>query len=526
MRNFSCDVIIVGSGVSSLVCAAELALKGRHVIVLEREEVIGGCMRTEELTLPGFRHDVFSMSLPLFTTAAHYPSLSPELAKHGFEVVLPTRPTGVMTADGRALVLSQSREENIAAFEALAPGDGEAFARAMADITQNSELLFGLLGGEPATASTLRLLVHQLLRRKPAGLAAFAGDALEPMRNWLQREFRSDLVQALFAPWILHTGLSPESALSALMGKLILFTLEGAGNPFVKGGVGNLVSAFRALIESRGSKIITNTDISEVVVERGAATAVRTSDGRAYTARRAIVCNVTPTQLYGRLLPSDAAPAATAAMAKAYAYGLGDMQIHIALSEPPQWADERLADVGLVHVTPGLDGVSRAINEAQRGLLPAEGTIVVGQPAAADPSRCPSGKSLLWIQLQELPRVIRGDAAGLLQTPPDGRWSEEIRDAYAARIVARLGSHIRNLRSATLSVAALSPADLERANINLVGGDPYSGACSIDQFHLFRPFASLRNHGTPIKRLFHIGASTHPGPGLSGMSGHMAAACI
>ncbi|HKP79190.1 MAG TPA: NAD(P)/FAD-dependent oxidoreductase [Phenylobacterium sp.] len=518
------DVVIVGSGISSLVCAAELAIKGRRVLVLERESAIGGCMRTEELTLPGFRHDVFAMSLPLFTTAAHYPSLGPELAKHGFELAEPACPTAVMTSDGRALKLSRSREENIAAFETLAAGDGEAFRRAMVDITENSELIFGLLGGEPASASTLRLLGAQLFHRKAAGLARFSGEALQSMRQWLQREFRSDLVQALFAPWILHTGLAPEATLSALMGKLILFTLEGAGDPFVRGGIGNLVTAFRSLIESRGGEILTNADVSQIVVERGAASAVRTSDGSVYAARSAVICNVTPTQLYGRLLPEDATPPATTAMARAYAYGLGGMQIHVALSEPPRWSDERLADVGLVHVTPGLDGVSRAVNEAERGLLPAEATIVVGQPAAADPSRCPPGKSLLWIQLQELPRHVRGDASGVLQAPPDGRWTDELREAYAARILKRLGGHILNLESATLAVTALSPADLERRNINLVGGDPYSGACSLNQFHLFRPFGSLRNHATPVKRLFHIGASSHPGPGLSGMSGHMVAA--
>jgi phytoene dehydrogenase-like protein len=130
---------------------------------------------------------------------------------------------------------------------------------------------------------------------------------------------------------------------------------------------------------------------------------------------------------------------------------------------------------------------------------------------------------MLWIQLQELPRVVRGDAASMIAAPADGRWGPEIAAAYAERILARLRRHIRNLDEATVGMTILSPADLEAANINLVGGDPYSGSCSIDQFHLFRPLAGGRNHRTVIKRLWHIGASTHPGPGLGGMSGHLAA---
>ncbi|MEM9750566.1 MAG: FAD-dependent oxidoreductase, partial [Pseudomonadota bacterium] len=154
------------------------------------------------------------------------------------------------------------------------------------------------------------------------------------------------------------------------------------------------------------------------------------------------------------------------------------------------------------------------------------GTIVVGQPAETDPSRCPPGQSTLWIQLLELPQKIRGDAAEAIAAPTDGMWTEAVRDAYADRIIQRLGQYITNLESASLAVTVLSPADLEQWNMNLVGGDPYSGASSIDQFHLFRPFGSGLNHATPIKRLFHIGASTHPGPGLSGMSGHMVASQI
>jgi phytoene dehydrogenase-like protein len=202
------------------------------------------------------------------------------------------------------------------------------------------------------------------------------------------------------------------------------------------------------------------------------------------------------------------------------------MQIHLALDEAPRWRGddaERLGRCPIVHVTPGLDGVSRAVNEAERGLLPAEATIVCGQPVTLDPSRAPAGKSIIWIQLQELPAGrVKGDAADDIDTA-DGTWTEELREAYADRIVARLGSSIENLDAATLKRVVLSPADIEALNANLVGGDIYSGSCALDQNLLWRPLGQAPGHETAVAGLWHIGASTHPGPGLGAGSGYLVA---
>jgi phytoene dehydrogenase-like protein len=199
------------------------------------------------------------------------------------------------------------------------------------------------------------------------------------------------------------------------------------------------------------------------------------------------------------------------------------MQIHYALSEHPRWnGDERLGRTAIVHVTPGLDGVSRAVNEAERGLLPVEGTIACGQPMAVDPSRAPEGSWILWLQLQELPSRVKGDAAGEIDID-DGSWTPELRERYADRIQARLAGHIENLESALLRRVVLSPADLEAANINMIGGDIYSGSCALDQNLVWRPLPSLPGHKTPVAGLYHIGASTHPGPGLGAGSGTLVA---
>ena len=265
------------------------------------------------------------------------------------------------------------------------------------------------------------------------------------------------------------------------------------------------------------------------MVANGRATGVRLDDGEIVAATRAVVASVTPTQLYGQLLGGSEVPVPVAESAARFRYGRAEMQIHLALDQEPRWRgseSERLGRCPIVHVTPGLDGVSRAVNEADRGLLPAEATIVCGQPAVLDPTRAPSGKSLLWIQLQELPSgPVKGDAAGELDTG-DGTWTEELREAYADRVVTRLGESIENLGASTLKRVVVSPADLQALNANLVGGDIYGGSCALDQNLLWRPLPAAPGHETAVAGLWHIGASTHPGPGLGAGSGYLVAKAL
>jgi phytoene dehydrogenase-like protein len=257
----------------------------------------------------------------------------------------------------------------------------------------------------------------------------------------------------------------------------------------------------------------------------GAARGVKLADGSEIAATRGVIASVTPNQLYERLLPGGKRGEVAEELA-GYRYGKGNMQIHYALKSPPKWRDPELGQVALLHLTPGLDGVSKAANEAERGMLPAEPTICVGQPTALDPSRAPEGAAILWLQLPEAPRFIKGDAAGEIAAPEDGRWSEAIREAFADRVEARLAHHIEGFRDLVIARKAYSPADLEALNVNLIGGDPYGGACGIDQFFLWRPLPGSVNHKTNVPRLYHIGASTHPGPGLGGGSGFLIAKAL
>jgi phytoene dehydrogenase-like protein len=507
------DAVIVGSGINSLACAAQLSRAGWDVCVLEREPELGGAIKTAELTEAGYLHDVFSAWHPLWVGGPAHAELGGELAARGLEYLNTEHPTATAFPDGSSAFLSTHAEVN-------ADEHGPAWSAAMGEVGAQAELVFGVLGTElwSRAGAGLALTAYRRLGRR--GLAAFGGEVVQSSRDWLTTTFESERTHGLLAPWVLHTGLGPDAATSGFMNRVIAFAIEAGGMPIPRGGGARLVDALIRLIEDNGGSCHTGADVERVLVADRRATGVRTATGDVFAARRAVVCNVTPTQLYGRLLELEGE---VAEAGRRFRFGRSEMQIHYALSEPPRWdGDERLAATAIVHLTPGLDGVSRAVNEAERGLLPAEATVVVGQPLTMDDSRAPKGGGLLWIQLQELPWHVKGDAAGELDTG-DGTWSESLRERYADRIQRRIARHIPNLESAIRRRVVLSPADLQGANINLEQGDPYSGSLALDQNFLWRPFARQPGHRTPVRGLFHIGASTWPGPGLGAGSGTLVA---
>ncbi len=510
------DAVIVGSGVNSLACGALLARAGWRVCLLERNDWLGGAIKTEELTEPGFLHDVFSAWHPLWVGGAAHAQLGDDLAARGLEYLNTELPTGTVFPDGGAAFLLRTAEGNAAELGPEWPGVLERFL-------PHADLAFGVLGTELWSPAGLALAAKALRRLGREGAAAFAGEVLQTSRDWLETTFASARAHGVLAPWVLHTGLGPDQATSGFMTQVIAVAIQEGGMPVPRGGGAKLAEALVRLIRDHGGVCETGRDVERVLVRSGRAVGVRLTDGEVVTAERAVVANVTPTQLYERLLADADVPTPVRDGARRFRYGRAEMQIHYALSQPPRWeGDERLGRTAIVHVTSGLDGVSRAVNEAERGLLPVEATIVCGQPLALDPSRAPEGKGILWIQLQELPWRLKGDAAGEIDTG-SGEWTDELRERYADRIQARLARHIPNLESSIRKRVALGPHDLERANVNLRHGDPYGGALSLDQNFLWRPFPRSPGHGTPVERLWHIGASTWPGPGLGAGSGTLVA---
>jgi len=247
-----CDYLIVGAGINGLVAASILGKKGRKVVVLERNDRIGGCLRSEEITAPGFIHDVMATTLVLFLTSPAYGAIGKDLEARGFAVAHSDLPTGVLRPDGSHLLFSRDRARNVVAFDACANGDGAAFSREMDRMGADAPVLFSLLGGQLWSRAMALQIAREAWRRGPRALLAWFGEALTTARGYLETTYQSNAVHALWAPWGLHCGLNPESAYSAQMVKLIAFAVELAGCPIAIGGAGSLLTAFERLIRDNG----------------------------------------------------------------------------------------------------------------------------------------------------------------------------------------------------------------------------------------------------------------------------------
>ncbi|MEX2613030.1 MAG: NAD(P)/FAD-dependent oxidoreductase, partial [Gaiellaceae bacterium] len=385
------DAVFVGAGINSLAGAALLSKTGWKVCVLERNEYLGGCIRTStDLTAPGFTHELLASWHPLFTGSPAYTELKGDLDRRGIEYLNTDLPTGSAFPDGSSIFLTTSLEENIAELARYAVGDGAAWEAMFESFMKNADLSFGVLGTELWSPAGLGLGRQALRRFGRRGLLEYVGSMLASCRDWLGDTFDSEAAHGLLAPWVLHTGLGPDQATSGFMTQVIACALQLGGMPVPKGGGVRLVDGLAEIVRDAGGELRIGADVERVLVSEGRATAVRLAGGETIPAARAVVASVTPTQLYGQLLGKAEVPDDLARAAARYRYGRGEMQIHLALREPPAWhGDERLGRTAIVHVTPGLDGVSRAVNEAERGLLPVEATIVCGQPMAVDPSRAP-----------------------------------------------------------------------------------------------------------------------------------------
>lgn len=517
------DAVVVGSGHNALITAAYLARAGWSVLVLERNDRPGGLVRTEELARPGFLHDIYSAAHPLLVAGPAYAELGPELTELGLEYRNTRYPTGVSMPDGATAVLSTDAEENVAEAERLAAGDGAALARLLSEFEPLVTPVFELFAADLSTPKSADA-IHHLMHDPNGDYSFFAHLFTLAARDLLEQRFQSPVLRGMLAPWAVHLGRSPDEANSGLWIMLALVTFTMAGMPVPVGGSESLVHALVALIKRYDGQIACHQRVDRILLKNGRAVGVRTADGTVIGATRAVIASINPDQLYLKLLEHEhsVVPPSILRQAAGYRYGRGCVQIHLALSEPAQFDDERLAGAGQLHFTGGLNAVSRAINEAARGLLPAVPTISFDTPSTLDSSRCPPGTAVARLQMLDVPCRPCGDAAGEIDVS-DGVWTEDSKNAFADRVVELAAQHVPNLPDAILDRHVIAPDDLARFNPNCGPGDPYGGSHDLAQSYLFRPLLGQPSHQSFVPNLYMVGAATWPGHGVNGGSGYIVA---
>ncbi|MQA10217.1 MAG: FAD-dependent oxidoreductase [Pseudonocardiaceae bacterium] len=513
------DAVVIGAGINGMVAAAELAKAGWSVELVEASDRLGGFIATEQRTLPGYLHDTYSSWHPLFVSGPAYRALGEDLRRHGLSYRnTDNLVTASVSGEGRIVVAHRDPAVTAQAFEH--PRDRDAYLGMLERFGANADVVGALMGSELRSWRATRTALPLLRKRRQAG--RLLRELASSGRGYLRGEFEGWEVDQLWTPWLLHAGLGPDHASGGFMLPVLAATMHGFGLPVVAGGAGRFVAAFSELLDALGVRVRLSSPVERILTERGRATGVL-SGGVSLRARRAVLASVTPGALYGELLEPSAVRPELRRQAASFRPGRAAMQVHVALSGPPRWTDARLADVPLLHISDGAASTGIACAQAEAGLLPSEPTVVVGQQYVLDPDRVPEGAASLWLQLQELPWQPRGDGAGRLDA--DG-WSAELGAAYAERVLDRVARYAPGLRSLVRGMDVITPADLAAANRNAMAGDPYGGSAELDQNLLWRPLPSAARHRTPVRGLWHIGASTHPGPGLAGASGHLVAGAL
>jgi phytoene dehydrogenase-like protein len=512
------DAIVIGAGHNGLVCALYLARAGWRVLVLERSTEIGGGLRTAEIILPGFRHDLYATNVGAFAASPVYQGLKPELEQAGLRLISSRFPY-VNVHEGGALRVYTDPDLTAREIAAHRPEDGIGWRELAAFYRRTAPRFLPLFYTTLPSARMLRQMAR-IAGAGPGDTARLARLLLQTPRNFVDAFFHSREAKALLAAWAYHLDFGPDVRGGAVFAFVAAFSGAERGLPLAEGGAGEITRALRQLLEKAGGRVMTGTEAMRVRVAGGLAAAVETSKAETITAAKAVIANVTPRHLFGRLVAPDELDHRFFRRIQKYRYGPGTFIMHLALKQMPQWrAANDLERFNYVHVCGSVEEIERTYQQCLAGQLPARPLLVVSQTTPTDPSRAPPGRHVLRIHVRTVPARILGDSVGCIGAKS---W-EAAKEPFAERLLDLVEAHAPDLRSSILGSAIMTPDDLQQDNPNFVDGDCVSGSHHLNQNFLLRPVFGWSRYATPIKGLYMIGASTWPGGGVNAGSGYLLA---
>jgi phytoene dehydrogenase-like protein len=466
MSGTAVDAVVVGAGPNGLSAAVVLAQNGWSVRVIEAEDEVGGGARTAELTLPGFLHDPFSAVHPLGIGSPFLRTLP--LEAHGLEWIHSPAPLAHPMPDGSVAMLERSLE----ATAATLGEDGEAYRSLMAPFVTDWDRL------------VRDALAPLRIPNAPLLLARFGLLALQPAQWLLRRRFRGERAPALFAGAAAHSAVPLHRAATASFGLVLMAAGHAVGWPVARGGSGAITRAMASLLRSLGGTIETGRPVRSLAELPSA---------------RAVLLDLTPRQLLE--VAGERLPALYRARLRRFRYGPAAFKVDYALSGPIPWRAPECRRAATVHLGGTLEAIARSERQSWEGQVPDEPYLLVAQPSLFDPTRAPEGRHTAWAYCH-VPLGSTIDAT--------------------ERIERQLERYAPGFRDLVLARASMGPAELERRNRNLVGGDINGGTAVLGQLFL-RPVASRTPYALPIPGHYLCSSSTPPGGGVHGMCGYHAA---
>jgi phytoene dehydrogenase-like protein len=491
------DAIVIGSGPNGLAAAIRLARSGRSVTVLEAAPQLGGAVRTEQLTLPGFDHDTFSSVYP---AAVASPVFGPmPLEQHGLAWVHPNACMAHPLPDGRAAVLYRDLAATAASLDSISPGDGARWCTFATPFVEGFDALRDtMLGGFPPIGGALRLTTSA----GPRAMAQFTRLLSGSAAGLGHRLFEGDGSRAWLYGAAMHGDTPPDRRGSGIAAFYLNLLGHAVGWPSPRGGAQRLTDALVAYLHRLGGQTLTGARVEHVTSSGGRVRGVTVADGREYRAD-IVIADVMPQALLS--LAGDAVHGWYRALAGRYRYGPATLKVDWALDGPIPWTNPEVRDAGTVHVAGSERDLLDAIDQSARG-LPDRPFLLLGQQTVADPTRAPKGKHTAW---------------AYTHGPAGADWAR-LAEGHVDSVEAQIERFAPGFRDLILARHVLTPRGLQDRDANLVHGDVGGGSYTLRQA-VFRPIPTYSPYRTPIDGLFLGSAAAFPGAAVHGVPGDAAA---
>ncbi|MFY9583678.1 MAG: NAD(P)/FAD-dependent oxidoreductase [Candidatus Acidiferrales bacterium] len=513
------DAIVIGGGHNGLVNAAYLARAGKKVIVLERRHVLGGAAVTEEI-FPGFKFSVCSYVVSLLR-----PEIIRELdlPRHGMEI-LPLDGTFTPMPDGNYLWRvndhAKTRRE-IARHSRLDAEAYEEFGKAMLQMCRFVKPILSMTPPDPTSLKPRDLKKLLALGRRFQALSSEDKYTLVQLMtmsaaDYLDQWFETDVLKAtMSASGIIGTFLGVRSPGTAyILLHHYMGEIDGAFRSwgFSRGGTGAISAAIAAAAREAGAEIRTEAPIARILVKHGRATGVVLRNG-AELHGEIISSSVDPHQTFRKMLAPGELPGEFLDQLRQYKFRGSSGKVNLALDALPDFkclpgAGAHLR--GAISISPSVEYMERAYDDAKYGSISRRPYIDVVIPSLTDPSVAPPGKQVLSCFVQYAPYKLK-----------EGSW-EEKREALADTVINTLAEYAPNIKNIIVGRQVLTPLDLEQ-EFGLTEGNIFQGELSLEQLFFLRPVPGWAQYRTPIKNLYLCGSATHPGGGIMGAPGRLAA---
>ncbi|MFQ5400531.1 MAG: phytoene desaturase family protein [Anaerolineae bacterium] len=513
------DAIIIGGGHNGLVAAAYLARASKRVLVLERRPLVGGATVTEEL-FPGFKYTVFSYVVSL---------LRPEiirdlrLPKHGL-TMLPLESTLTPLPNGDYLYRDGDHYRTMRDIARHSPRDAEAYdeyGRSMYFMAKAVKYLLGILPPDPTTLNPkdwlgMAALARHFLSLGEEQMYLLAKLMTMSAADFLEQWFECDpLIATMSASGIIGTFMGPRSPGTAyVLLHHYMGEIDGAFRAwgFAKGGTGGVADAIARAAKSFGAEIRCNAPVAQVIVKNGRAVGVALENGDEFQAE-IVVSSLDPKLTFLKLVETNQLPSDLVASIRRFNIRGSSGKVNLALDALPDLAcmpgpGRHLA--GAISISPSVDYLERAYDDAKYGEYSRRPYIDCIIPSVIDSHMAPPGRHVMSCFVQYAPYDLNGG------------WTDEKREAFGDTVVDTLAEYIPNLKEIILHRQVITPPDIERI-AGLTQGNIFHGELSLNQLFFLRPAAGHAQYRTPIRGYYQCGSGTHPGGGIMGAPGRLAA---